>query len=65
MTKCGPFPLHRLFHLLEEVLLRPDDAAWPPDAHPPDSLSGREAVVLHQVTPDTCARAAKPRLRGT
>ena len=51
-----------LLDLLEEVLLRADDAPRPADAHPRDCLGGREAVVLHQVRADAGAGPTQARL---
>lgn len=56
------FSVHRSFHPLEIVLLRPNHASWSADAHPADDLGCRKAIVLHDVAPNARTSPAQPRL---
>jgi hypothetical protein len=58
-------PMSRAFRpescllLLEEDLLRPNDAAWPTNARPSDRFLGGHLEVLHQIGANQRARAAE------
>mmetsp|Transcript_39500 Transcript_39500/g.92422 ORF Transcript_39500/g.92422 Transcript_39500/m.92422 type:complete len:242 (+) Transcript_39500:275-1000(+) len=47
---------------MKVLLLRPDDAPGPNDAHPPDDLGRCEAKLHHEPHPNQRPRAAQPRL---